>query len=97
MMDMFSHPSRTKLTPTREGDRPEPSWEDQSRILSGPGLPHGSRHMPLHRAEGETGPAHRQEAGGPAADAGVWRRRHGQTGSSEAHVCGELLHIPSFR
>lgn len=87
----------TKLTVTLEGDYPEPSWEDQGGILSCPWLPHDTCHMPLHRAEGEAGPAHRQEAGGAATNPGVWRCCHCQTGSREAHVCGELLHIPSFR
>lgn len=79
------------------GDNPEPSREDQSRLLPSSGLPHSPRHLPFRWAEGEARPPHWQEAGGPPADPHVWRCSHSQTGPHQAHVCGELLHIPSFR
>lgn len=61
------------LSPSsRLGDHPESSREDQSGLLSSPGLPHCSRYLSLRRAEGEASPPHRPEAGGPAAGAAVW-------------------------
>lgn len=79
------------------GDHPEPPGENPVGLLAGAGLPHSACDLSFRGAEGEAGPAHGEEAGGPAADAAIGRRRHRQDGADQTHVRGELLHVPSFR